>query len=119
MKLLLCKTISLCLATFIFLSFEMIMKLVVTKVFLSFTLKNLILIIKHNGKVKSPFQYNYLHSIDLVVQNLKLVFPEKKIWRNALALKSKEVQGIFEEMFILTLSSSAVFLPQNCVSNFF
>ena len=36
-------------------------------------------------------------------QNLD--FLGKKIWRNALVLKSKEVQGIFEERFILVLSS--------------
>ena len=33
------------------------------------------------------------------------IFSEKKIWRNALALKSKKVQGIFGETFILALSS--------------
>ena len=43
----------------------------------------------------------------------------KKIWRNALALKSKNVQGIFGETFILALLSLAVFCLQNCVSNFF
>ena len=32
-------------------------------------------------------------------------FLGKKIWRNALVLKSKEVQGIFEERFILVFSS--------------
>ena len=36
-------------------------------------------------------------------------FLRKKIWRNVLALKGKNVQGIFREMFILALSSSAVF----------
>ena len=46
-------------------------------------------------------------------------FIGKKIWRNALPLKSKKVQGIFGETFIMTLSSSAVFRPQNCVSDFF
>ena len=53
----------------------------------------------------SPFRYNYLHSIYLAVQNLKLVFVGKKTWRNALALKSKNVQVTFWETFILTLSS--------------
>ena len=37
----------------------------------------------------------------------------KKIWRNPLALKSKIVQGIFGETFILALLSSALFLLQN------
>ena len=46
-------------------------------------------------------------------------FLRKKIWRNALALKSKKVQGIFRKMFILALLSSAVFCLQNRVSDFF
>ena len=57
-----------------------------------------------------PFQWNYLHSIYLVVQNLKLIFFGKKFSKNALALKSKKVQDIFRETFILILSSLAVFL---------
>ena len=43
----------------------------------------------------------------------------KKIWRNALTLKNKKVQGIFGETFILALLSSAVFRLQNHVSDFF
>ena len=39
----------------------------------------------------------------------KSKFLGKKIWRNALALKSKKVQGIFGETFSLALLSSAVF----------
>ena len=46
-------------------------------------------------------------------------FLQKKIWRNVLALKSKNVQGIFRETFILSLLSSAVFRPQNHISDFF
>ena len=46
-------------------------------------------------------------------------FLGKKIWRNALALKSKKVQGIFGETFILALLSPAIFRLQNCVSDFF
>ena len=46
-------------------------------------------------------------------------FLPKKVWRNALALKSKNVQGIFGETFILTLLSSGVFHLQNDVSDFF
>ena len=49
-------------------------------------------------------------------QNLD--FLGKKIWINALALKSKNTQGIFGDKFILALSSSAVFLLQNSLSNF-
>ena len=46
-------------------------------------------------------------------------FLGKKTWRNALALKSKKVQGTFRETFILALSSSAAFRLQNRVSDFF
>ena len=37
----------------------------------------------------------------------------------AVALKSKKEQGIFREMFVLALLSSAVFRLQNRVSDFF
>ena len=44
-------------------------------------------------------------------------FPAKKnIWRNALALKSEKVQGIFGEKFILALLPSAVFHLQSLIS---
>ena len=46
-------------------------------------------------------------------------FPKSKIWRNALALKSKEVQRIFRRTFILALLSLAVFHLQNHVSDSF
>ena len=46
-------------------------------------------------------------------------FLRKKLWRNALALKSKKVQGIFGKMLILALLSSAVFHLQNRVSDSF
>ena len=46
-------------------------------------------------------------------------FLGKKILKNALALNSKKVQGIFGERFILALLSSAVFRLQNRVSDFF
>ena len=45
-------------------------------------------------------------------------FLRKKIWRNALALKSKKVQAIFGEIFILALLSSAFFHLQNRVSDY-
>ena len=44
---------------------------------------------------------------------------EKCTRRNALALTSKKVQGIFGETFILAFLSSAVFRLQNRVSAFF
>ena len=40
-------------------------------------------------------------------------FLGKKIWRNALALKSKKVQCMFRETFVVALSSSPVFRLQN------
>ena len=46
-------------------------------------------------------------------------FLGKKIQRNAPALKRKKVQGIFGEIFIMAISSSAVFCLQNRVSDFF
>ena len=46
-------------------------------------------------------------------------FLGKEIWRNALTLKSKKVQGILGGTFIVALSSSAVFCLQNLVSDFF
>ena len=51
--------------------------------------------------------------------NSRIIYFQKKIWRNLLALNIKKIQGIFGEMFALTLSSSAVFLLQSRVSNFF
>ena len=42
----------------------------------------------------------------------KSKFLGKKIWRNALALKSKKVQCIFAETFVLALLSPAVFRLQ-------
>ena len=48
----------------------------------------------------------------------KSKFFGKKIWRNARALKSKKVQGIFGKTFILALLSSAVFRLQNHASDF-
>ena len=44
---------------------------------------------------------------------------EKKIWRNALPLKGKNVQGTLGETIFLALSSSAVFRLQSHVSDFF
>ena len=49
----------------------------------------------------------------------KTKFLWKKIWRNALALKSKKVQGTLGQTFILALSSSGVFCLQKRVSHFF
>ena len=49
----------------------------------------------------------------------KSTFHGKKISRNALASKSKKVQGRLGKTFILVLLSSAVFRLQNGVSDFF
>ena len=81
------------------------------KLAISLKYNRLIFFLEHN-------LYGFPQS-DLVVQNLNLVFLCKKIWRNALALKSTKVQGTFREKFILTLSSSVVFHLQNHVPNFF
>ena len=65
------------------------------------------------------FKHLLLRKTDIlkICQKSKLL--GKKIWRNALALKSKKVQGIFGETFILALLSSAAFRPQKRVSDFF
>ena len=49
----------------------------------------------------------------------KVYFSERKFEEIALALKSKQVQGILGETFILGLLSSAVFRLQNRFSDFF
>ena len=65
------------------------------------------------------FKHLPLRKTDVLKTCQKSKLPGKKIWRNALALKSKKVQGIFGETFILVLLSSAVFRLQNPVSDFF
>ena len=49
----------------------------------------------------------------------KVNFLQRKVEKNALALKRKKVQGIFVEMVILALLPSTVFNLENCVSDFF
>ena len=61
------------------------------------------------------FKHLLLRKTDVLKTCRKSKFLGKKIWRNALALKSKKVQGIFGETFILALLSSAVFRLQNRV----
>ena len=65
------------------------------------------------------FKHLLLRKTDALKTCQKSQFLGKKIWRNAIALKSKKVQGIFGKMFILALLSSVVFHLQNHVSNFF
>ena len=65
------------------------------------------------------FKHLLLRKTDVLKTCRKSKFLGKKIWRNALALKSKKVQGVFGETFILALLSSAVFRLQNHVSDFF
>ena len=55
------------------------------------------------------FKHLLLRKTDVLKTCRKSKFLGKKIWRNALALKSKKVQGIFGEKFVLALLSSAVF----------
>ena len=49
-----------------------------------------------------------LRKTDVLKTCCKSKFLGKKIWRNALALKNKKVQGIFRETFVLALLSLAV-----------
>ena len=65
------------------------------------------------------FKHLLLRKIDVLKTCRKSKFLEKKIWRNALGLKSKKVQGVFGKIFILVLLSSAVILLQKNVSDFF
>ena len=65
------------------------------------------------------FKHLLLRKTDVLKTYPESKFLGKKIWRNALALNSKKVQGIFGKTFILALLSSAVIALQNCVSDFF
>ena len=53
------------------------------------------------------FKHLLLRKTDILKTCRKSKFLGKKIWRNALALKSKKVQGIFGKTFILALLSSS------------
>ena len=65
------------------------------------------------------FKHLLMRKIDILKTCWKSKFLGKKICRNTLALKSKKVQGIFGEAFILALLlSSTVFHLQNRVSVF-
>ena len=55
------------------------------------------------------FKHLLLRKTDVLKTCQKTKFLEKKIWRNAQALKSKKVQSIFGKTFILALLSSVVF----------
>ena len=65
------------------------------------------------------FKHLLMRKTDVLKICQRCKFLGKKIWRNALALKSRKVQGIFGKTFILGLLSSPVFHPQNRVSAFF
>ena len=65
------------------------------------------------------FKHLLLRKTDVLKTCRKSKFLGKKIWRNALALKSKKVQDIFGETFILALLSSAAFRLENLISYFF
>ena len=65
------------------------------------------------------FKHLLLRKTDVLKTCRKSKLLGKKIRRNALALKSKKVQGIFGKSIILALLSSAVFRRPNCVSDFF
>ena len=65
------------------------------------------------------FKHLPLRKTDVIKTCRKRKFLGKKIWKNGLALKSRKMQGIFGEKFILALLSSAVFLLQNRITDFF
>ena len=65
------------------------------------------------------FKHLLLRKTEVLKTYRKSRFLGKKIWRNALNLKSKKVQDIFGKTFILALLSLAVFRLQNLVSDFF
>ena len=60
-----------------------------------------------------------LRKTDVLKTSQRSKILRKKILRNPLALRSKKVQGIFGETFILALLSSAAFRLQNRISYFF
>ena len=60
-----------------------------------------------------PFKHLLLRKIVVLKTCWKSNFFRKKIWRTALALKSKKVQGVLRKTFILALLSSAVFRLKN------
>ena len=65
------------------------------------------------------FKHLLLRKTDVLKTCRKSKFLGKKIWRNALALKSKKVQAMFKKMFTSVLLFSAAFRLQNSVSDFF
>ena len=64
-------------------------------------------------------EWNVKQSFEKNWRSQNIDFLGKKIWENTLTLKSKKLQGILGETFILALSSSAFFRVQNRVSEFF
>ena len=65
------------------------------------------------------FKHLLVRKTDVLKTCLKSKFLGKKIRRNAIVLKSKKVEGIYGNTFILALLSSAVFVLQKSVSDFF
>ena len=65
------------------------------------------------------FKHLLLRKTDVLKTCRKSKFLGNKVLRNALALKSKKVHGIFGKTFILALLSSGVFRLQNRPSDFF
>ena len=64
------------------------------------------------------FKHLLLRKTDVLKTCRKSKFLGKKIWRNALALKSKKVQGTFGETLSLALSSAVIGLQKRS-SDFF
>ena len=71
------------------------------------------------GDLFDVFKHLLLKKTDVLKTFRKSKFIGKKIWRNALGLKSKKVQVTFGGTFILALLSSAVLRLQDRVSDFF
>ena len=65
------------------------------------------------------FEHLLLRKTDVLKTCRKSKFLREKIWTNALTLKSKKVQGIFGDTFILALLSSANFRLQKHVLDSF
>ena len=66
------------------------------------------------------FKHLLLRKTDVLKTFRKSKFYGNKTRRNALALKNKKVQGIFEKTFILALCSAVFcFCLQNDASDFF
>ena len=100
MELFLCKTVSFCLATFIYWSLKMIIKLVAVQFSFLCILKNLILITKLNKKVKFHLFYRiiYIPFIQGVLNSVGLVPPQVSWVSCKRAIVPLWVQNFFSQV---------------------